>query len=129
MLRQRFRPEFLNRLDEVIVFEALDKEQIEQIVNLQLERVKRMARGQGIEITFESSVIKQLAKVGYVPEYGARELRRQIKNDIETRLSKEVLRGTISEGSVVTVTYDQEKGFEFNPIQLKESSKKIKTTK
>ena len=129
VLRQRFRPEFLNRLDEVIVFEALDKEQIEQIVNLQLERVKRMARGQGIEITFESSVIKQLAKVGYVPEYGARELRRQIKNDIENRLAKEVLRGTISEGSVVTVTYDQEKGFEFNPIQLKESSKKIKTTK
>lgn len=130
VLRQRFRPEFLNRLDEVIVFEALDKEQIEQIVNLQLERVKRMARGQGIEITFESSVIKQLAKAGYVPEFGARELRRQIKNDIENRLAKEVLRGTISEGSVVKVTYDHEKGFEFNPIQLKESSsRKIKTKK
>ena len=126
VLRQRFRPEFLNRLDEVIVFEALEKEQIEQIVNLQLERVKRMARGQGIEITFESSVIKQLAKIGYLPEFGARELRRQIKSEIENRLAKEILKGTISEGSVVKVTYDPKKGFEFNPVQLKEGNGKTK---
>lgn len=124
VLRQRFRPEFLNRIDEVIIFEALDKEQIEQIVGLQLERVKRMAHGQGIEITFESSVVKHLANIGYLPEYGARELRRQIKSEIENRLAKEILKGTISEGSVVVVTYDLKKGIQFNPVKLKAAKKR-----
>lgn len=124
VLRQRFRPEFLNRIDEIILFEALDKEQIEQIVNLQLEKVKRMARGQGIEITFESSVVKHLGKLGYLPEYGARELRRQIKSEIENRLAKEILKGTISEGSVVVAKYDQKKGIQFTPVKLKASNKK-----
>jgi ATP-dependent Clp protease ATP-binding subunit ClpC len=126
VLRQRFRPEFLNRIDEVIVFEALDKEQIEQIVSLQLEKVRRMARGQGIEITFESSVVKYLAKIGYLPEYGARELRRQIKSEIENRLAKEILKGAISEGSIVTITYDLNKGIQFNPAKLKSGAKKKK---
>jgi ATP-dependent Clp protease ATP-binding subunit ClpC len=123
VLRQRFRPEFLNRIDEVIIFEALDKEQIEEIVNLQLEKVKRTARGQGIEITFENSVVKYLAKIGYLPEYGARELRRQIKREIENRLAKEILKGTISEGSEVKITYERNKGIQFNPVNLKASKK------
>lgn len=126
VLRQRFRPEFLNRIDEVIIFEALDKEQIEQIVSLQLEKVKRTARGQGIEVTFDNSVVKHLAKIGYLPEYGARELRRQIKSEIENRLAKEILKGTISEGSIVIVTYDLNKGIQINPIKLKASKKSQK---
>jgi ATP-dependent Clp protease ATP-binding subunit ClpC len=123
VLRQRFRPEFLNRIDEVIVFEALDEEQIKQIVSLQLEKVKRMARGQGIEITFDDSVVKYLAKIGYLPEYGARELRRQIKSQIENRLAKEILKGSISEGSVVKVTHDLNKGIQFIPVKLKAAKK------
>jgi ATP-dependent Clp protease ATP-binding subunit ClpC len=127
VLRQHFRPEFINRIDEVIVFESLDIDQIEQIVMLQLERVRRTARGQGIEITFDSSVVKHLAKVGYLPEYGARELRRQIKSEIENHLAKEILKGTISEGSVVVVTYDPKKeGILFNPVKLKPSKKNKK---
>ncbi|HVS58618.1 MAG TPA: AAA family ATPase [Candidatus Saccharimonadales bacterium] len=126
VLRQRFRPEFLNRIDEVIIFEALDKEQIEQIVSLQLEKVKRTARGQGIKVTFDSSAVKHLAKIGYLPEYGARELRRQIKSEIENRLAKEILKGTISEGSIVTVTYDLNKGIQIIPIKLKTSKKSQK---
>lgn len=124
VLRQHFRPEFLNRVDEVIVFEALGKEQIEQIVTLQLEKVKRIARGQGIEIIFDNSVITHLAKIGYVPEYGARELRRQIKSAIENHLAKEILKGSISEGSVVTVAHDVGKGITFNPVKLKAAKKK-----
>lgn len=123
VLRQHFRPEFLNRIDEVIVFEALDKEQIEQVVSLQLEKVKRTVRGQGIEVTFDSSVIKHLATIGYLPEYGARELRRQIKSEIENRLAKEILKGTISEGSVVAITYDLNKGIQINPAKLKAAKK------
>lgn len=110
MLRDFFRPEFLNRLDEIIIFEALDQEQIKQIVALQLERVKRTAHGQGIEINFEKSVIEHLAKVGYQPEFGARELRRQIKNEIENKLAKEILRGSVSEGSNITFDYAAKEG-------------------
>lgn len=124
VLRQHFRPEFLNRIDEVIVFDALDKEQIEQIVKLQLERVKRIARGQGIEITLENSVVKHLADVGYLPEYGARELRRQIKSEIENRLAKEILKGTVSEGGTVTVSYDPKKGIQLKTGKAKATKRK-----
>jgi ATP-dependent Clp protease ATP-binding subunit ClpC len=123
MLRNFFRPEFLNRLDEIIIFEALDKEQIKQIVELQLDRVKRTARGQGIEIIFDKSVVEHLAKVGYLPEYGARELRRQIKSEIENKLAKEILRGNVSEGSNIKVDYDKNKGIVFNKITNNELSK------
>lgn len=117
MLRDFFRPEFLNRLDEIIVFEALGPEQIKQIVELQLERVKRTAHGQGIEVNFERPVVDHLAEVGYQPEFGARELRRQIKNEIENKLAKEILRGTVSEGSNITFNYDAKAG-----ISLKKSA-------
>lgn len=117
MLRDFFRPEFLNRLDEIIIFEALDQEQIKQIVELQLERVRRTAHGQGIEIIFEKTVVEHLAKVGYQPEFGARELRRQIKNKIENKLAKEILRGNVSEGSEIMFGYDSKEG-----ISLKKSS-------
>jgi ATP-dependent Clp protease ATP-binding subunit ClpC len=113
ILRDHFRPEFLNRLDEIIIFEALDQEQIKQIVGLQLERVKRTARGQGIELVFDTSVINHLANIGYMPEFGARELRRQIKNEIENKLAKQILKGEITEGSVVKVEYDLKNNIQF----------------
>jgi ATP-dependent Clp protease ATP-binding subunit ClpC len=113
LLRDFFRPEFLNRLDEIIIFEALDQDQIKQIVVLQLERVKRIARGQAIELNFDKSVTEHLAKIGYQPEFGARELRRQIKSEIENKLAKEILRGNVSEGSNVTISYDRSKGIVF----------------
>jgi ATP-dependent Clp protease ATP-binding subunit ClpC len=124
VLRQHFRPEFLNRIDEVIIFESLDKEQIEEIVSLQLEKVKRLARGQGIDISFDNSVVKHLAKIGYLPEYGARELRRQIKSEIENRLAKEILKGSIREGSIVTVAYDSNKEIQFNTVKSKAAKKR-----
>jgi len=120
MLRDYFRPEFLNRLDEVIIFEALDREQIKQIVELELERVKRTARGQGIELVIDKPVVEYLAKVGYVPEYGARELRRQIKNEIENTLAKEILRNNISEGNTVMVERDKTKGIIFEKVTPQE---------
>jgi ATP-dependent Clp protease ATP-binding subunit ClpC len=120
-LRNYFRPEFLNRLDEVIIFEALDREQIGQIVDLQLERVRRTAHGQAIELQFDKSVTRHLAKTGYQPEFGARELRRQIKSQIENKLAKEILRGNLSEGSRVTVKYDLKKGIVFEKAKSRET--------
>jgi ATP-dependent Clp protease ATP-binding subunit ClpC len=120
LLRDFFRPEFLNRLDEIIIFEALDQEQIKQIVELQLERVKRTARGQGIELIFDKAVVEHLAKVGYLPEYGARELRRQIKGEIENKLAKEILRGNVSEGSILKIDYDKTDGITLNKVAARE---------
>ena len=110
LLRKYLRPEFLNRIDEVIVFHALDREQIRKIVGLQLERVKRMARAQGIALDFDQSVVDHLADVGYRPEYGARELRRQIRSLVETQLAQAMLKGDLGEGDLVTFKYDSDKG-------------------
>lgn len=108
VLRAHFRPEFLNRIDEIIVFHSLTKEQTKSIVSLQLERVKQTAKGQGISLSFDPKLIDYLANVGYQPEYGARELKRIIKKEIENKLAKEILKGQIQEGSEVKVTFKEE---------------------
>ena len=120
VLRGHFRPEFLNRIDEVIVFHSLTKEQIKLIVELQLERVKRTARGQGIELSFDASLVDYLADVGYLPEYGARELKRRIKSEVENKLATEILSGKVGKGSTVTFTYDSKNGVS---LKLTKSSK------
>jgi ATP-dependent Clp protease ATP-binding subunit ClpC len=110
LLRKYLRPEFLNRIDEIIVFHALDRAQIRDIVGLQLERVKRLAKGQGLTLEFDDSLVDYLAEVGYRPEFGARELRRQIRSELETKLAGAMLRGEISEGDTVKFLYDREAG-------------------
>jgi ATP-dependent Clp protease ATP-binding subunit ClpC len=126
VLRGHFRPEFLNRIDEVIVFHSLTKEQIKLIVELQLERVKRTARGQGIELSFDASLVDYLADVGYLPEYGARELKRCIKTDVENKLATEILGGKVSEGSTVTFTYDSKDGVSLRPTKSSKEKKAVK---
>ncbi|MBE9010903.1 ATP-dependent Clp protease ATP-binding subunit, partial [Pseudanabaenaceae cyanobacterium LEGE 13415] len=113
VLRSHFRPEFLNRIDEIIVFHALDRDQIKQIVKLQLNQVQQLADGQNITLHFDESSINYLADEGYQPEYGARELRRQIRQQLETKLASEMLRGNIREGDTVTVRYTGD-AIEFN---------------
>lgn len=105
VLRSHFRPEFINRLDEIIVFHSLTKEQTKSIVTLQLERVAQTAKGQAIELVFDKTIVDYLAEVGYQPDYGARELKRIIKREIENSLAKQILSGTILPGSTVTVSY------------------------
>ncbi|HPD07207.1 MAG TPA: ATP-dependent Clp protease ATP-binding subunit [Candidatus Bipolaricaulis sp.] len=107
ILRHHFRPEFLNRIDEVIVFHALTKDQIRDIVLLQLERVRRVAKGQGVELEFDPSLVDHLAEVGYRPEFGARELRRRVRLEVENGLASALLEGKIAAGDKVRVTYDQ----------------------
>jgi len=74
---------------------------------LQVERVKRTARGQRIELKFADAVFDRLADVGYVPEFGARELKRKIQTEIETPLAREILSGSIAAGDVVLVDFDK----------------------
>lgn len=109
VLRRHFRPEFINRLDEVVVFHSLTREQIAEIVKLQLERVKRTAHAQGMQLTFAKSLITYLAESGYDEEFGARELRRRIKREVEHELARKLLEGDAKEGSAIEVGYKQGK--------------------
>ncbi|MBN1859188.1 ATP-dependent Clp protease ATP-binding subunit, partial [Candidatus Bipolaricaulota bacterium] len=107
VVHRHFRPEFVNRIDDIIVFHSLSQEEIAQIVELQLDRVKRTAKGQDIDLEFDRSLIEHLADVGYRPEFGARELKRRIRADVESRVATAMLQGEISEGDAVLIDYDR----------------------
>jgi ATP-dependent Clp protease ATP-binding subunit ClpC len=103
VLRRSFRPEFINRIDEIIVFRALSDGQLVEITRLLLDRLDRRLRAQGIEVEFTDSAIQLLAREGYDPEYGARPLRRTIQRLIENELSRLVLGGTLQPGDRLVI--------------------------
>jgi ATP-dependent Clp protease ATP-binding subunit ClpC len=105
-LRMHFRPEFINRLDEVIVFHSLTREQIKQIVRMHLERVRRTAHAQGVELEIDESLVDYMASEGYRPEYGARELKRLIRSTLETELARTMLSDEVHEGDRVKARWD-----------------------
>jgi ATP-dependent Clp protease ATP-binding subunit ClpC len=107
LLRAHFRPEFLNRIDEVIVFRTLTKEQVEQIARLLLDRVARRLHAQHIKVTFTDDAVAHLAERGFDPEFGARPLRRTIQREVENELSRMLLGGELSEGDTVTVALEK----------------------
>ncbi len=100
-LEGRFRPEFLNRVDEVIVFDSLNREQLRQIVVIQLERLNRVLQGQGITLTASESALDSLAEMGFDPAYGARPLKRVIQREVQNRLAEAILRGEVITGGTV----------------------------
>ena len=102
-LKRTFRPEFLNRIDEVIVFHALDQEQLNAIVEIMLRDVKAQLRERGFEIEFTEAAKELITKEGFEPDYGARPLRRAIQRLVENPLSDEMLRGAFHEGDVIVV--------------------------
>ncbi|BAN26227.1 ATPase AAA-2 domain protein [Caballeronia insecticola] len=108
VLKGHFRPEFLNRIDEIIVFHGLSRENIRSIVEIQIDRVTRTAAAQDITLKVQDSLIDHLADVGYRPEFGARELKRQIRQELETRLAKEILGDKLKSGDTVDVSYDKD---------------------
>jgi ATP-dependent Clp protease ATP-binding subunit ClpB len=108
LLKQTIRPEFLNRVDEVIVFKPLDKTAIRQVVTLQLRRVEEMALKQGITLHVDDEAKDWIAKLGYDPIYGARPLKRVIQKHIVNPLSERILAGDFVEGDHVHVRLDQE---------------------
>ena len=109
MLRQTIRPEFINRIDEIITFTPLTKEQIEEIVRLQFERIKKMLSKQHIDIEMKDNAVEALANRGYDPHYGARPVKRVIQKAVVNELSKEILAGNINKDKKVTVDFDGEK--------------------
>lgn len=103
MLKQHFRPEFLNRIDDMIIFHPLEKFHIEEIVKLQLDRVKRMLEAQKISVEFDKSLVEFLADHGYDAEFGARPIKRIIQKSVESELSNEILKGNVNEGDTIKV--------------------------
>ena len=103
VLRQSFRPEFINRIDEIIVFRALDDRQLAQITRLLLDKLARRLRAQHIEVEFTDPAVELLAHEGFDPEFGARPLRRTIQRLVENELSRMVLSGAVNEGDRITV--------------------------
>jgi ATP-dependent Clp protease ATP-binding subunit ClpC len=102
-LRLTFRPEFLNRIDETIVFHGLGRDELEQIVELLLAHVRRLVEGQGMRLEVSEEARRFVADAGYDPRFGARPLRRAIQRLIENPLSRELLGGTFHEGDTVRV--------------------------
>lgn len=102
-LKKSFRPEFLNRIDEIIVFHSLDETHIAQIVTLMADELRKRLKEQDVDFVLTDSAKAFLAKEGFDPSFGARPLRRAIQKHIEDRLSEELLRGNISKGDTLTI--------------------------
>ncbi|MFR5945555.1 MAG: ATP-dependent Clp protease ATP-binding subunit [Megamonas funiformis] len=121
ILKDYFRPEFLNRVDDIIVFKALDKEQVRQIARIMLENLnKRLQHQVNISLSWSDEALTKLADEGFEPNFGARPLRRLLSHTVETQLSKEIIKGNIKEGDTVDINVNGEE-FTFNPIRKMEA--------
>jgi ATP-dependent Clp protease ATP-binding subunit ClpC len=108
-LKEQFRPEFINRIDETVVFHSLTKEELHSIVKLMATSVINRIRQQGIAVKITPAAIDVVASAGFDPEYGARPIRRALQSEIEDRLSEELLSGKITTNDVVTIGAKQGK--------------------
>ena len=105
-LKRAFRPEFLNRIDEIIVFERLKKEDVREIAKLMLGELKKRLSANEIEAEFTDSAIDAISDAGYDKDYGARPLRRAVQSKIEDMLSEKIIDGEVKSGSKITIDYE-----------------------
>lgn len=104
-LKNYFKPEFINRVDDIVIFNALSDENIEEIVNIQLKIVFDKLRAKNITVNFDTSVVKHLISVGFDPLYGARPIKRAIQSEVESFLSDKLLEDKLLEGQTYKLTY------------------------
>ena len=104
-----FKPEFLNRLDDIIVFHTLNKPELVKIVNLEMSKVIERIRLKDVHLTLDETAQEFLIEKGYDPTYGARPMRRAVEKYLEDPMAEEILRGNIKPGDLVTVKRDGEK--------------------
>ncbi|MFN2298157.1 MAG: ATP-dependent chaperone ClpB, partial [Anaerolineales bacterium] len=116
VLRQSFRPEFLNRVDEVVVFHSLSEEQIARIVDIQLERVQEFLADRNIHLEVAPAARKHLAAEGWDPAFGARPLKRAIQRELQDKLAMKILEGEIRTGEKVRVGCGKD-GLTFTPVK------------
>jgi len=115
-LQARFLPEFLNRIDETIVFHPLDKSHIGKIVGIQVKRLVDQAARAGVELSCSEKAIEEIARLGYDPVYGARPLKRVIQQQLQNPLARELLSGRFAEGATVRIDFDQDE-FTFHAVE------------
>jgi ATP-dependent Clp protease ATP-binding subunit ClpB len=109
-MRRHFRPEFLNRVDEIIVFHALSEEHLKEIVEIQLAQLRARLAERHIQIELTEAARTHLVRVGYNPTYGARPLKRAIQKEVETQLGRLILKGEVRDGQSIVVDYDPLQG-------------------
>jgi ATP-dependent Clp protease ATP-binding subunit ClpB len=130
LLRQTIRPEFLNRVDEIIMFKPLMKKEIMGIVKIQLESLKKLVGQSGIQIQFSDYALEYLAEQGYDPQFGARPLKRLIQKGIVNELSKRILAGDIDKAKPVLIdVFDNTVVFRNDVAGLDQSPGKVKEKK
>ncbi|MEH1866608.1 MAG: ATP-dependent chaperone ClpB [Nostoc sp.] len=118
-MRNSFRPEFLNRIDEIIIFHGLDKKELRQIVLLQVERLRQRLGDRKISLKLSDNALDFLAEVGYDPVYGARPLKRAIQRELETQIAKAILRGEFNNGDTIFVDVQNERlSFSRLPVEV-----------
>ena len=121
-MRHAFRPEFLNRLDEIIVFHSLSEEHLKQIVEIQLERLRARLAERNLKLVLTDAARTHLVRTGYDPTYGARPLKRAIQKQIETPLGRLMLKGEVRDGQTLRVDYDPERDeLKFTPLGVEEA--------
>ncbi|NIQ39562.1 MAG: ATP-dependent chaperone ClpB [Proteobacteria bacterium] len=122
-LRLHFRPEFLNRVDDIVVFRTLTEEHLEAIVDIQVDRLRKRLEDRHLSLEISKEVRKHLARVGYDPVYGARPLKRAIQRELENPIAKEILKGTVRDRSRVRAEMKNEKiVFQTEAIEEKRES-------
>ena len=117
LLKQTLRPEFLNRIDEIVLFRPLNKKEIEKIVHYQLRSFNKMLEKRGIIMTATEDAINYLTNKGYDPSFGARPLKRVLQQEVLNKLSKEILAGNINDNEKITLDYFDESGLVFRPTE------------
>jgi ATP-dependent Clp protease ATP-binding subunit ClpB len=119
LLQAHFRPEFLNRIDEIVVFHSLRREDLVQIVNIQLRRLAKMVSERGFKLEVSTEAKELLAEVGYDPDFGARPLKRAIQRELQDPLALRILSGDFREGETIQVERGPD-GLEFTPLATAE---------
>ena len=125
-VKELFRPEFLNRVDELIVFHALNEEEILQITEMMLRQVAQRLEEQEISLTWDKKVTEKLAKDGYDPKFGARPLRRLIQRTVEDTMSEELLKGNVQLGQRIVLKVKDDKIVPVNAQPVKKVMKSQK---
>jgi len=108
-LKKKFRPEFLNRLDDTMIFNTLTREDIAKIINLELKKLNTRIKEMGYDMKVDKTAVEYITDIGYSEEYGARPLARAIQKHIEDNVCEEILAGNIKEGDVIKVSYNKTK--------------------
>jgi ATP-dependent Clp protease ATP-binding subunit ClpB len=120
-LRKHFRPEFLNRVDEIIVFHSLRESELKEIVGIQLDKLRDRLAERKINLVVTDAAKTHLVQTGYDPTYGARPLKRALQREVETALSRLMLKGEVHDNMTIEVDYDPERGaLTFKPAETAE---------